>query len=86
MVASEGYLRPTRRQEPHRRPGVRLASLREAVSRALGATGTTVTSAGLVLAGTFAVFALVGGRGSGGNRRAAGPLASGSASPATPVP
>jgi hypothetical protein len=38
------------------------------VCRALGATGTTVTSAGLVLAGTFAVFALVGGRGSGGNQ------------------
>ena len=32
------------------------------------ATGTTVTSAGLVLAGTFAVFALVGGRGSGGSQ------------------
>src|SRR5690349_530570 len=68
MVASEDHLRPTRRQDPHRRPGVRLASLREAVSRALGATGTTVTSAGLVLAGTFAVFALVGGRGSGGSQ------------------
>src|SRR6185437_4434251 len=68
MVASEGHLRPTSRQDPHRRPGCRLASLREAVSRALGATGTTVTSAGLVLAGTFAVFALVGGRGSDGNQ------------------
>jgi RND superfamily putative drug exporter len=42
--------------------------LREAVSRAVGATGTTVTSAGLVLAGTFSVFALVGGRGSGGSQ------------------
>jgi RND superfamily putative drug exporter len=42
--------------------------LREAVSRALGATGTTVTSAGLVLAGTFSVFALVGGRQSGGSQ------------------
>ena len=42
--------------------------LREAVSRALGVTGTTVTSAGLVLAGTFAVFAVVGGRGSGGSQ------------------
>jgi RND superfamily putative drug exporter len=42
--------------------------LREAVSRALAATGTTVTSAGLVLAGTFSVFALVGGRGSGGSQ------------------
>jgi RND superfamily putative drug exporter len=39
-------------------------SLRQAVSRALGATGTTVTSAGLVLAGTFAVFAIAGGSGS----------------------
>jgi putative drug exporter of the RND superfamily len=43
-------------------------SLREAVVKALGATGTTVTSAGLVLAGTFAVFALVGARGSGGSQ------------------
>jgi RND superfamily putative drug exporter len=42
--------------------------LREAVSRALQATGTTVTSAGLVLAGTFGVFAVVGGRGSGGSQ------------------
>ena len=40
--------------------------LRAAVTRALTLTGTTVTSAGLVLAGTFAVFAIVGGRGSGG--------------------
>jgi putative drug exporter of the RND superfamily len=42
--------------------------LREAVSRAVGQTGTTVTSAGLVLAGTFSVFALVGGRQSGGSQ------------------
>jgi RND superfamily putative drug exporter len=42
--------------------------LRDAVSRAVGVTGTTVTSAGLVLAGTFSVFALVGGRGSGGGQ------------------
>ncbi len=42
--------------------------LREAVSRAIAVTGTTVTSAGMVLAGTFAVFALVGGRGSGGSQ------------------
>src|SRR6266702_1895470 len=41
--------------------------LRMAVIRALGSTGTTVTSAGLVLAGTFAVFAVVGGSGSGGS-------------------
>ncbi len=49
------------REEAHHLP------LREAVARAVGATGTTVTSAGLVLAGTFSVFALVGGRGSGGS-------------------
>ncbi len=40
--------------------------LREAVTRALGRTGTTVTSAGLVLAGTFLVFTVVAGSGSGG--------------------
>jgi RND superfamily putative drug exporter len=50
------------REEAQHRP------LREAVSHALGATGTTVTSAGLVLAGTFSVFALVGGRQSGGSQ------------------
>jgi len=50
------------REEAHR------FTLREAVSRAVGVTGTTVTSAGLVLAGTFAVFAVVGGRGSGGSQ------------------
>jgi RND superfamily putative drug exporter len=49
------------REEAHKFP------LREAVARALGATGTTVTSAGMVLAGTFAVFAVVGGSGSGGS-------------------
>jgi hypothetical protein len=48
------------REEVHDLP------LRAAVTRALNQTGTTVTSAGLVLAGTFAVFAIVGGRGSGG--------------------
>src|ERR1700760_4315332 len=50
------------REEAHNLP------LREAVSRAVAATGTTVTSAGMVLAGTFAVFAVVGGRGSGGSQ------------------
>ena len=50
------------REEAQHRP------LREAVSHAIGATGTTVTSAGLVLAGTFSVFALVGGRQSGGSQ------------------
>ena len=42
------------REEAHRLP------LAEAVSRALSVTGTTVTSAGLVLAGTFGVLAIVG--------------------------
>jgi RND superfamily putative drug exporter len=50
------------REEAHDHP------IRDAVARALNATGTTVTSAGLVLAGTFAVFAVVGGRGSGGSQ------------------
>ena len=50
------------REEAQHRP------LREAVSHAIVATGTTVTSAGLVLAGTFSVFALVGGRQSGGSQ------------------
>ncbi|HUI02959.1 MAG TPA: MMPL family transporter [Acidimicrobiales bacterium] len=47
------------REEARRRP------LRDAVVRAVGATGPTVTSAGLVLAGTFAVLAVVGGSGQG---------------------
>lgn len=42
----------------------RSLSLKKAVSQALVTTGTTVTSAGLVLAGTFAVFAVIGGNGS----------------------
>jgi putative drug exporter of the RND superfamily len=50
------------REEAHHMP------LRDAVARALGVTGTTVTSAGLVLAGTFAVFAVVGARSSGGSQ------------------
>jgi RND superfamily putative drug exporter len=41
-------------------------TLREAVVRAIEVTGTTVTSAGLVLAGTFLVFAIAGGTGSEG--------------------
>jgi RND superfamily putative drug exporter len=44
------------REEAHHLP------LRRAVTKAVGATGTTVTSAGLILAGTFGVFALVGAR------------------------
>ncbi|HEX5402840.1 MAG TPA: MMPL family transporter [Pseudonocardiaceae bacterium] len=35
--------------------------LRQAITKALSTTGTTVTSAGLILAGTFAVFAVAGG-------------------------
>jgi putative drug exporter of the RND superfamily len=50
------------REEAHHYP------LRDAVARALGATGTTVTSAGLVLAGTFSVFAVIGGRQPGGSQ------------------
>jgi RND superfamily putative drug exporter len=42
------------REEARRLP------LREAVGRALSVTGTTVSSAGLVLAGTFGVLAIVG--------------------------
>ena len=41
--------------------------LRQAVTRALEHTGSTVTSAGLVLAGTFGVFALVVGGQPGGS-------------------
>jgi putative drug exporter of the RND superfamily len=43
------------REEAHKLP------LRNAVTRALQATGTTVTSAGLVLAGTFIVLTFVAG-------------------------
>ena len=42
------------------REEAQLLPLRDAVSRALVATGTTVTSAALVLGGTFSVFAIVG--------------------------
>ncbi len=49
------------REEARRLP------LRQAVVRAVGATGSTVTSAGLVLAGTFAVFGLVSARQPGGS-------------------
>src|SRR6202022_3440865 len=40
--------------------------LRQAVPRALEHTGSTISSAGLVLAGTFGVFAFVVGRQPGG--------------------
>ena len=50
------------REEAHEHP------LQEAVVRALRTTGTTITSAGLVLAGTFVVLTVVGGSGSGGEQ------------------
>ena len=43
------------------REEARTLPLREAVVRAIGMTGPTVTSAGLILAGTFGVFAAAGG-------------------------
>ncbi len=43
------------------REEARSMPLREAVVKAIGATGSTVTSAGLILGGTFAVLALAGG-------------------------
>jgi putative drug exporter of the RND superfamily len=49
------------REEAHKLP------LRQAVAKALSVTGTTVTSAGMVLAGTFLVLALVGGTGKSGS-------------------
>ena len=42
--------------------------LRDAVTRALSATGSTITSAGLVLAGTFIVLTVVAVSGSGGSQ------------------
>jgi RND superfamily putative drug exporter len=36
-------------------------TMEQSVARAVGVTGTTVTSAGLILAGTFTVLGLVGG-------------------------
>jgi RND superfamily putative drug exporter len=50
------------------REEARQLPLRRAIARALAATGSTVTSAGLVLAGTFAVFAIVGAGGSGSSQ------------------
>jgi RND superfamily putative drug exporter len=42
--------------------------LREAVVKAISRTGSTVTSAGIILGGTFAVFGIVGGGGSQGSQ------------------
>jgi RND superfamily putative drug exporter len=50
------------REEAHRLP------LRDAVVRAVGRTGPTVTSAGLVLAGTFGVLAVSAGNGPGADQ------------------
>ncbi len=50
------------REEAHHAP------LQEAVVKAITRTGSTVTSAGMILGGTFAVFAIVGGGGSGGSQ------------------
>ncbi|HVV66713.1 MAG TPA: MMPL family transporter [Candidatus Saccharimonadales bacterium] len=44
------------REEAHHNP-----SMFKSVTKAIGVTGTTVTSAGLILAGTFGVLGLVGG-------------------------
>jgi len=46
------------REEAHKLP------LRQAVAKAVGVTGTTVTSAGLVLAGSFIVLTVAAGSGS----------------------
>jgi RND superfamily putative drug exporter len=50
------------REEAHDLP------LRDAVIKALSSTGTTITSAGLVLAGSFVVLTAVAGSGSGGGQ------------------
>jgi RND superfamily putative drug exporter len=55
------------------REEARALPLRWAVVKAIARTGPTVTSAGIILGGTFAVFAIVGGGGSdGGQLRAIG--------------
>src|SRR5664279_311202 len=48
------------REEAHTLP------LRDAVARAIGRTGSTITTAGMILGGTFAVLAVAGGSGGGG--------------------
>lgn len=48
------------REEAHGLP------LRDAVARAIGRTGSTITTAGVILGGTFAVLAIAGGSAGGG--------------------
>jgi RND superfamily putative drug exporter len=48
------------REETHHLP------LRDAVARAIGRTGATITTAGMILGGTFAVLAVAGGSAGGG--------------------
>ena len=48
------------REEAHELP------LRDAVARAVGRTGSTITTAGMILGGTFAVLAVAGGTAGGG--------------------
>ncbi|MGH2513540.1 MAG: MMPL family transporter [Candidatus Limnocylindrales bacterium] len=48
------------REEAHELP------LRDAVAMAIGRTGSTITTAGVILAGTFAVLAVAGGSAGGG--------------------
>ena len=48
------------REEAHELP------LRDAVARAIGRTGSTITTAGMILGGTFAVLAVAGGSAGGG--------------------
>ena len=48
------------REEAHVLP------LRDAVARAIGRTGSTITTAGMILGGTFAVLAVAGGSSGGG--------------------
>ena len=48
------------------REEVQLMPLRQAIRRAVGMTGTTISTAGLVLGGTFAVLGVAGGGTSGG--------------------
>jgi RND superfamily putative drug exporter len=50
------------------REEARQLPLRDAVVRALSVTGTTITSAGLVLAGTFIVLTFAAGSGGGGDQ------------------